>query len=155
MQRYAMLEKKIHRRMAVVFVVITTLILMSFTMFGSISIGSVEIINPFFFICSSFIGFIFVYGISSIISDTYFSSIFLLIGKHTIVILALHTLAFKIVTYLQYIIFSPDKIVLSLFPVWKNTLEWAVLYTGVGVTVPLIISIYLGKINFFKKYFKM
>lgn len=122
--------------------------------FETISIAAVSIINPFAFIALSILGFIFLYSFGKLINGTRFEKLFLWLGKNTIPILALHTVAFKLVTFLQMLVYSEQKVVVALYPVWKTSLGWGLLYTFVGVLIPSLLVLALGRIKFFKIFFK-
>ncbi|AEE17058.1 acyltransferase family protein [Treponema brennaborense] len=135
---------------------ITFFILLFLTRYGRISIASVNLVNPLFFIVSSLTGFLFLWSLSQVILmySKFFVQVLLYIGSHTIPILALHILSFKIITFVQMKIYSADHIVFSLFPVWKNEWYWCFAYTVVGVAIPIIISILLGHVKLLRKIFK-
>lgn len=122
--------------------------------FETISIAAVSIINPFAFICFSLLGFVFLYSFGKLIDGTKSEKLFVWLGKNTIPILALHTVAFKFVNFLQMICYGESKVVLALYPVWKTSLFWGLLYTFVGVLFPSLLILALGKIKFFKIFFK-
>lgn len=131
---------------------ISLIILMNF---GTISIASNIITNPLYYLAVSFLGWYFVWSTSKLINMIRIKKFFLLCGNRTIPILALHTLSFKIITMIQYWIYNRDDyVVISLFPVFKNSIGWAILYVMVGVGIPLIISIVLGRCKFFKMIFR-
>lgn len=122
--------------------------------FETISIAAVSIINPFAFISFSLLGFVLLYSFGKLIDGTKFEKIFLWLGKNTIPILALHTVAFKFVNFLQMLYYGESKVVMALYPVWKTSLFWGLLYTFVGVVFPSLLILALGKIKFFKIFFK-
>ena len=109
--------------------------------FGTLSIAYLHIINPLFYIISIFTGGGIVYGLLVLLSKLKMVSylkIFAFIGRHTVPILALHLLCFKVVSFLQWKIYGAERIVLALYPVWKNSILWASAYTFVGIIIPLI-----------------
>ena len=122
---------------------------------NSISIAGRVIVNPIFYLMVSLLGFILVYTVSHFINNSYFKRIFIFLGQHTIPILALHTLAFKIITYMQVNIYGNDMIALSSYPVLENTLIWSVLYVLAGVLVPLIVILPLQRFKIVKKIFAL
>lgn len=125
--------------------------------FGTISIASVNIKNPFFYLASILSGGGFIICLVKIIENMKMKKIlrlFSYIGKNTIPILALHTLCFKIVTLIQIKYYNGDKILLALYPVWKNSFLWSFAYLLVGLLVPLLMATILSKSKFFKIVFK-
>ena len=125
--------------------------------FGSISVASVNIQNPFFYIVSILSGGGFVLCLVLIIENLNMEKIlcfFSYLGKKTIPILALHTLCFKIITLIQIKYYNGDKILLAMYPVWKNTFLWSLLYLLVGLFIPLLISSILTNSKFCKTVLK-
>lgn len=123
---------------------------------NSISIAGRNITNPIFYLMVSLLGFTLVYIVSHFINNNYFKRVFIFLGQHTIPILALHTLAFKIITYIQVYIYDNDIIALSSYPVLNNSLMWSVLYTVAGVLVPVVIVILpFQKVKIVKKIFAL
>lgn len=129
-------------------------VLYEISKFETISIAAVSIINPFAFICFSLLGFVLLYSFGKLIDGTKSEKIFLWLGKNTIPILALHTVAFKFVNFLQMLYYGEGKVVLALYPVWKTSLFWGLLYTFIGVVFPSLLILVFGKIKFFKIFFK-
>lgn len=76
------------------------------------------------------------------------------VGTKTIPILALHPICFKIVTFVQWKIYGGDKIMLAMYPVWKNTILWSFAYLAVGLFVPLLIVMPFSKNKFCKSVLK-
>lgn len=123
--------------------------------FGRISIASNIITNPIYYIIVSVLGWYFVWSLSKLIGLCNLKKLFLLCGNKTIPILALHTLAFKLVTLIQYLVSTEkDFVVLALFPVFKNNLLWSSLYALVGVGIPLLLSLIFGRFNISKRIFR-
>lgn len=123
---------------------------------NSISIAGRNITNPIFYLMVSLLGFTLVYIVSHFINNNYLREFFIFLGQHTIPILALHTLAFKIITYIQVYIYDNDIIALSSYPVLNNSLMWSVLYTVAGVLVPVVIVILpFQKVKIVKKIFAL
>ena len=110
--------------------------------FDSISIASVHIVNPLFYISSVLIGGGYILCFIKLLSvwkKNAVLSFFSFAGRHTIPVLALHPICYKIVTYIQWKIYGGDSIILALFPVWKNTMFWSMAYLLVGFCVPLVL----------------
>lgn len=81
------------------------------------------------------------------------STVLSYIGKHTLPILALHLLCFKIVSLIQLAVgtISIEELG-NIFGVSHNHFLWSLLYFIIGVTVPLLLNLFAQKIkyNFFK-----
>ena len=126
--------------------------------FGTISIASVNIKNPLFYIVSILSGGGFIISLVKIIENMNLKKIlyfFSYLGNKTIPILALHTLCFKIITLIQIKYYNGDKILLAMYPVWKNTFLWSLLYLFAGLFIPLLISSILTKSKFCKTVLKI
>lgn len=87
---------------------ISFIILLFLNRFGSISIASSRIVNPAFYLISSILGFFLLLSFAFLIKDIKISIFFHTVGKNTLPILALHTLCFKVVTFIQSISFQED-----------------------------------------------
>lgn len=89
----------------------------------------------------SIAGWFLVYGISQVISEgkSFIADLFIYIGKHTLPIMMLHLFSFKIVTYIQVIIYKEPTYMLASFPVLYHENRWWFAYSIVGVCVPLIL----------------
>lgn len=139
-----------------IFLVAITLISLTVLMFfGSISVASNIITNPLYFIVVSLLGWYFVWSVSKLINLCSIKKFFLICGNKTIPILALHTLSFKLVIFIQtFFLQEKDFVVLSLFPVFKNSIGWTCLYLIVGVGFPLLLSFWLGRYKLMNKLFR-
>lgn len=79
------------------------------------------------------------------------------IGQKTLVILTFHLLAFKIVNYILVIIHDLNKLEIGLYPtiISKSSEGWWVVYTLIGVLLPLAITqgwrIVISKIKYISK----
>ncbi len=66
------------------------------------------------------------------------------IGNHTLIILALHFLCFKVVSYIITVLYSMDYTHIAEHPVINNLEDtgvlWWVFYTLIGVVLPLVFS---------------
>lgn len=116
----------------------------------NVNIGKNEFSSAIGVLSTSITAFIILYYLAKLISVTFLSSIFQYLGKHTIEILALHFLAFKLVSWLLVIKFDEPYIFISSYPYYLANYWW--LYTIVGVSIPLIFAFI--KDNIQKKYEK-
>lgn len=97
----------------------------------------------------SMAGWFFTYGLSQLISEeeSVISKCLIYIGKHSLPILLMHQFSFKIVTYVQTIIFKEPKYMLASFPVLYKDGGWWIVYSIVGVCVPLLVYVGYKKIT--------
>lgn len=87
----------------------------------------------------SLVGIFFIYNCAIYIRMTPLAPPLKIVGKYTFEIMALHFLAFKLVSLLQVWIYGYDIVFLSKFPVIEfNTWIWWIPYTIVGVGVPIL-----------------
>lgn len=86
----------------------------------------------------SLIGIVFTYICATYIVNTPLTPPLKIIGKYTFEIMALHFIAFKLVSLVQIYIYNYDATYLSKFPVIEiNSYIWWIPYTIVGVGLPL------------------
>lgn len=104
--------------------------------YGKIDMASGNITNIVFFLAASFAGWFLLYSIASCkgIRENKF---LIYTGQHTLSILVLHFLAFKIVTFIYILISNKDMLYLAAFPVIRNVPFLWLFYTVCGVSVSL------------------
>jgi len=112
-----------------------SLLICNFT--GSIELSSRIYTNPFFYIVASMSGWFFLYGIAECICTYNFSKIFSYIGEHSIVVVGLHFLCFKIISFLQIKFYGYPDFMLASFPVLNGKEYWWIGYALFGVCIPL------------------
>lgn len=128
------------------------------TLYGGIEVNSNSYLSPDFFIFNSIIGINLILYLSYII-DKYSNRLSMMmnyIGEMTLWIMALHFISFKIVELFKILVYQIGVENISKFPVSDGTKGWWVLYTIVGVVMPILIRYLYKKINFIfrkvKKY---
>ena len=95
--------------------------------------------NPLWLIIVSLIGFVMIFFVSKCLSKlNIIREIFSYIGRHTISILLLHLLAFKLVSFIHVTVNSEPSYYLASFPIIVKNLYWGIAYCFVGVILPLI-----------------
>lgn len=99
-----------------------------------------------YLILSPLAGCYFIIYMSKVLSLTIISDFLQYIGKNTIIILALHFLCFKVVILAQIIRYGYPSNRLSSFPVIESG-YWFILYSSIGVCLPVLISLVLNKIK--------
>lgn len=90
-------------------------------------------------------GFVFCMGIAKIIQRSVsISKVMVYIGQNTMPILILHLLSFKLITYIQIILYMErldlPEFSMASFPTLLNTGVWPFIYTITGVVIPLLIN---------------
>lgn len=61
-------------------------------------------------------------------------------GQHTSAIVLLHFVSFKLVTFLQCLIYKEPGYRLASFPVYRTQNGWWIAYGIAGIIIPLIVS---------------
>lgn len=120
---------------------IITLCITYLNIAGTINLAGNKYPNPIWLIISSASGFIFLLFISKLVNKiNILNNILSYIGKHTISILLFHFAAFKIITYIQVIVYSKPDYMLASFPILQNNNGWWIIYSIVGILIPLSIA---------------
>lgn len=98
-----------------------------------------ELITPSYFIAASLAGFIFTGCLSKIIArSTFYSHSLAYVGRHTLIILFTHIIAFKIVGLFQIYFYRLNILEISNYPIcYKDRLSW-IYYTIAGIGLPLL-----------------
>lgn len=123
------------------------LLLLNFIGKIQLNVGHVE--NVAFFALSSLLGWILVYIVS--INSKWIASCVEYIGKHSVWILGLHFLSFKIVTMVYLKIVPESKVTLAAYPVvYENNILW-IAYTLAGIIAPLLVGYFWHKLFSFLK----
>lgn len=109
--------------------------------YGKISVVANEYPNPVFLVVCSIFGWFMVYGASNVVVEkcAYCGNILQYIGRHSIAILGLHFLSFKIITFLIMSIRNYPHIYLATFPVIYDYV-WVIPYMILGISLPLLVD---------------
>lgn len=132
----------------VVSIIVSAVILLLGYRIGYISIDSNTIENPVFFILMSISGWILIYSVSHILDEYNVPGIKILtyLSKHSVWIIALHFLCFKLISLIQIYIYGYELYCLAAFPVLNSKGMWWLLYTIVGLIIPLIFEMVFDKL---------
>lgn len=109
---------------------------------GTIDLSGNNIENPAFFLIVSIAGWFLLYGIGTLLEkvlgqESKFNRAIQYISIHSVPIIGLHFLAFKIVNALAVHTYGMKSYMIAAFPVLMTTGAWWILYTIVGICVPL------------------
>ena len=118
------------------------LILVLCNQIGTIALDKLEIVNPIFYLCCSFAGVCFLYGLSRYI-DKYFPEIgsgLSYIGKHSMAIMIGHFWSFKLVSYGIVAWKHIPYCCVAAFPVLTDSGLCWLIYGIVGVVIPLLVQ---------------
>lgn len=136
----------------VVCCIISFIMLVFMSKIGRVDLSMGIITNIFFFMLASILGWLFVMPIGySIVGENILSKGLEYMGKHTMCIIALHLISFKLVSAFYLLITNSDFMLLASFPVLDKTnrILW-VFYSLVGVFLPLLLDMFYRKCK--KKY---
>lgn len=106
---------------------------------GKISININEYSNPVFLIIASLAGWNLVYVLSEKIEPLKLGQWLNEVGKHSLIIMILHFLSFKLVTLIQLAIYNEPIDYLAAFPYLHSESGWWLVYTVAGVMIPLVV----------------
>ena len=98
-----------------------------------------EFVNPAIYITTTLAGFFFTISIAEILCSTVILSKIEYIGKHTMSILLLHFLSFKVVNLFQCLIYKHPLYRVASFPTFCSNNGWWIIYAVTGVLLPLFI----------------
>ncbi|WP_252228862.1 MULTISPECIES: acyltransferase family protein [unclassified Clostridium] len=108
---------------------------------GKIDLVSNAIINPLFLIFNSYIGIYLIIGISEFLCNTKKEfKLIRYIGNNTIPILCLHFLMFRIVNYMQVVLYNLPYYRIASHPILNGQNGWWILYSISGIVLPLLIK---------------
>ena len=137
---YKIIEKNIKYKVDI-FLIFIAILLIETLKNNKVDMISNEFSNPILFLLDSIIGIYCVFYIAKTINKKYkYKKVIIYIGKNTIIILALHLLAFKIVNFVQVIIYKEPYKLISAYPILHFNRGWWILYTIIGVLIPLFIN---------------
>ncbi len=145
---YGVMERLYKRCKGEIWIIISFIILLLGYHRGYIALDGNNIENPFFFILMSMSGWILLYSISCILKkyNLRVNKGLMYISQHSIPIIALHFLCFKLVNYLEIIFYHMPKYMIAAFPVLISNGLWWIIYTVIGIGVPLLLRIIILKI---------
>ena len=127
------------------------LLILTFTLKLKVNLSANFYYNPLLLCISSICGFYFVMGIAKFIEQHACSqkikSLLIYIGQHTIIILCLHLLAFKLVTWLQILYYNLPSYRLASYFAYKVNVFWIFMYVLAGIILPLLYEMLYNKIK--------
>lgn len=124
-------------------------ILLVMVNFGNIELSAARIVNPFFYILCSASGWILLMSTAKlIIKSGPLSKCLIYVGKHTMSILALHLLSFKLVSLMYILVHRRPICLLASFHILFETPSYYwIFYTIIGVAIPLMIDYVINHIK--------
>ena len=109
---------------------------------GYISAVDNDIENPIFFVVMSVSGWILLYSVAKILCrySRIINKSFAYIGMHSVSIIGMHFLCFKLISYIEVSFYKMDEYMLAAFPVLISSGLWWLAYMIAGITVPLLLN---------------
>ena len=138
-------------------IAVTFCCLLALNNLGSISLANNRYGNPGFLFACSLCGWLWMYGIAHIICKVkearWMKGIYHVIlytGQHTLIIVLLHFLAFKIGNLISCIYYQYPNYCIAAFPTLCGGIGvWWILYTIIGTAVPLLVYWLYAKVKYF------
>lgn len=127
---------------------ITIIILYISSYFGRIEISSNIYTSPIFFLLTSVCGIYMITYISKMINIRFKANILDYIGKNSFTVMALHLIAFKIVSLVQVIIYKDNFNKVASYPTYYSNGIWWIIYTIIGLAVPIILKYLYDKVTY-------
>jgi fucose 4-O-acetylase-like acetyltransferase len=116
--------------------------------FGTLEMSKCYIIHPVFLILVTVLGMVMLEGFAVDLENNKLGGALAYIGKHTMTILFLHILAFKLVSIFYCIATATPMYMVASWPVLFGVSEWVkIAYTIVGVAVPVFIDLIVEKLK--------
>lgn len=135
---YSKIKEKIQYRVGIFLIVLSILLISSI----DIKIAMVDnyYSNHLLFLPLSLMGIYIIFYISiNLKKNKILKNIFSYLGRNTLIILALHFLCFKIVTFSQILFYRKSLKLLSNTILYSNGIWW-ICYSVVGILIPLVIN---------------
>lgn len=140
-KHFTLMEKVRRRVKAWVTIVLSFFVLLLGYHRGYIALDRNNIENPIFYIVMSISGWFLIYSVSEILigRKCKINHIMEYVSIHSIPIIALHFLCFKIVNLFAVIVHGMHGYMVAAFPVLMHGGLWWFLYTMIGISIPLLI----------------
>lgn len=119
---------------------ITFMLLLALNNIGQIALSENHYTNPLFLLATSLLGWFFISSIAFYIKNwTFITNILSIISAQSLYIVILHYLSFKLVTLIQVVIYNEPFEYISAYPVLHSGGLWCIIYTVVGITLPILL----------------
>lgn len=134
---------------SVISIIVSITLLIYFNFIGKVSLNENVYTNPLFLVLASISGWIVVSKFAECILKIKSGSFIAYIGKNSMSVLILHFLSFKLVSVFIVLMKGLPRYKLASFPVIDISGVWWVIYTIVGVLLPVFLT-YLSQLIFAK-----
>lgn len=115
---------------------------------GHLQPNNINIENPFVISMIGLIGSLGVYGVSSLLTNSFLGYGLSVLGNYSFSIMVFHFLAFKVVAFVQCLFLDLDVSNLATFPCLITDNGWWILYVVAGVVLPVFLSKTYHKLMF-------
>ncbi len=132
-------------KMNIYFFSMSVLLLFLDSFYGIINMSANSYLSPSFFFVNSVVGIYANVYLAKHIAERVNSKLFYYIGQNTVIIMALHLLSFKVISFIQLKIYGYPVELLAKIPVIDQNNGWWIAYTLSGIFIPLAIRYMLDK----------
>lgn len=124
-----------------IFCLISIFLLTILSFYGKIELSDCTITNPLFLIVSSLLGWVLLFFSGQLIEDSRIGIFLSYVGRHTMSIMILHLIAFKLVSYVLVLFENVPIYNVASYPIIFDVSESVkIIYTVVGVILPIVVS---------------
>ena len=123
-------------------------VLLGLLPFGTLELSKSSIVNPVFLVATTFLGMAMLASVAEDLENNFLGRWLTFIGKHTMSILFLHILAFKLVSIGYCMAVGKPMYMVASWPVIFDAPEYVlIIYTVVGVALPLLVDVMVDKLK--------
>ncbi len=114
---------------------------------GSINLGKNNYEKPLFLLSASLAGWFMLYEISNFFAETKLAKVIEVAGENSLIIMIFHFLSFKLVNMTGILLEQKPFYLVAAFPVLYDDGVWWILYTAVGVGMPVLVNNMIKKVR--------
>ncbi|MBQ3773882.1 MAG: acyltransferase [Pseudobutyrivibrio sp.] len=127
---------------------VSFVILLALLPFGTLELSKSQIVNPVFLVATTFLGMAMLASVAADLENNFLGRWLTFIGKHTMSILFLHILAFKLVSVGYCLAVGKPMYMVASWPVIFDAPEYVlIIYTIVGVALPLLADAVIDRLK--------
>ena len=131
---------------------VSFVILLALLPFGTLELSKSQIVNPVFLVATTFLGMVMLASVAADLESNFLGRWLIFIGKHTMSILFLHILAFKLVSVGYCLAVGKPMYMVASWPVIFDAPEYVlIIYTIVGVALPLLADAVIDRLKAINK----
>ena len=127
---------------------VSFVILLALLPFGTLELSKSQIVNPVFLVATTFLGMVMLASVAADLENNFLGRWLTFIGKHTMSILFLHIIAFKLVSVGYCLAVGKPMYMVASWPVIFDAPEYVlIIYTIVGVALPLLADAVIDRLK--------